>query len=179
MKRIQVLMVLVLIFSLTGCGDGNNGHSDSLPESEFVYAKPAAEWDEMPLHKCIYCKGTARLVSGAWCCEDCEAVYGEEDFVEKVSFGAFKEGKWQDTYSKLCSLTIDVIDKETVSIEINWLSSEGENMQWKITGKWDSYLGMLRYEDGNGFFYMDAGHLYWVDYKDSAGYNCVFEHSAS
>lgn len=162
------------------------------PTLEDVFAQPPAEWEEMPLHKCINCGGTARLTSGAWCCDNCAAVYGEEDFAEKVSLDAFAEGTWWDTYSQRCNLTIDVIDDETIAIEINWSSSASENTKWIITAKWDSYWGLLRYEngvkqniseagttvgyeDGSGFFYINSGNLYWVDYKESAGFDCIFE----
>ena len=165
---------------------------NNVPTPEDVSVQPPAEWEEMPLHKCIYCGGIARLTSGAWCCDNCLAVYGEEDFAEKVSLDSFAEGTWWDTYSQRCNLTIDVIDDETIVIEINWSSGASDNTQWIITAKWDGYWGLLRYEngvkqnineagttvgyeDGSGFFYINSGNLYWVDYKESAGFDCIFE----
>lgn len=171
----------------------DDADNDSTITSDDVRAEPPAEWDEMPLHKCIYCGGTARLASGGWCCDQCSAAYGDEDFVEWASLDTFTEGTWWDTDSQRCHLTIETINDETVRIEINWSSSASENTRWIITAKWDSYFGLLRYEegirqnindtgtsivydDGSGFFYINSGKLYWVDYRESAGFNCAFEY---
>ena len=40
-----------------------------------VFTQPPAEYDELPVQNCIYCGGVARSVSGAWCCDNCGAVY--------------------------------------------------------------------------------------------------------
>ena len=37
----------------------------------------------LPTSECIYCGDIARYTSGAWCCDSCLAVYGEEDIVNE------------------------------------------------------------------------------------------------
>ena len=110
----------------------------------------------------------------------------------------FKNGIWRDLWSQWCNLKMDVIDNETVQIEINWSSGAAYNTVWHITGKWDANTGRLNYEngimldveyvegqqdaiilrdyaDGTGYFYFKDGYLYWVDHKENAGADCYFE----
>lgn len=110
----------------------------------------------------------------------------------------FVDGTWWDIHSQRCKLNMQVIDSETVQIEINWPSGAANETVWLIEGKWDSDAGRLNYEhgfmneieyregqtdavivrdynNGTGYFYFENGYLYWVDYNESAGADCCFE----
>lgn len=114
------------------------------------------------------------------------------------SFESFVDGTWWDLFSQRCNLEMNVIDDETVKIEINWSSGAAYNTVWNIIGKWDAddrqlnYVNgimnsnewiegqeepnILRsYTDGSGYFYFKNGYLYWVDNKENAGKDCYFE----
>lgn len=114
------------------------------------------------------------------------------------SFDLFVSGTWWDLWSQRCHLEMNVVDDETVQIEINWSSGAAYNTVWHITGKWDADTQRLNYEngimlsveyiegqddaeilrdytDGTGYFYFKDGYLYWVDEKENAGADCYFE----
>ena len=113
-------------------------------------------------------------------------------------FDFFIDGKWWDLWSQRCYLIMDVVDNETVQIEINWSSSAAVNTVWHFTGKWDTTTERLYYTngikltaeyvenqqeaqilsdyaDGTGYFYFKDSYLYWVDNKENAGNDCYFE----
>jgi hypothetical protein len=186
-KQILLISTFALVCTLifAACGDDNH-HSES-PESSapvsgemeepFPSVIPSVEWDDMPLHKCIYCAGTARMASGAWCCESCGAVFGEEDFAQKVSFDAFKAGIWTHGNDGNVSLKIEVVDQETILVTIRQDGRTSQVRVWSTQAKWDALFGLFRYE--MGLFYIHSGKLYWVDYENSAGYDWAFEYAAS
>ena len=114
------------------------------------------------------------------------------------SFESFVDGTWWDLFSQRCNLKMNVIDSETVKIEISWSSGAAYNTVWNFTGKWDADTGRLNYvdgimlenewiegqqepnilrnyTDGTGYFYFKNGYLYWVDNKENAGKDCYFE----
>lgn len=101
-------------------------------------------------------------------------------------------------WSQRCNLKTNVIDSETVQIEINWSSGASYNTIWRFVGKWDANTERLNYAngimleveyiegqqepkilreyaDGIGYFYFKNGYLYWVDNKDNAGACCYFK----
>ena len=100
-------------------------------------------------------------------------------------------GRWGDSRSQRCMMDIECTDGVTYSIDINWSSGAAENTHWIFTGTYDSnhngiaYYGSCvdegiqnntRYTDGEGLIYLgNDGMLYWDDYKESVGAECVFE----
>lgn len=106
-------------------------------------------------------------------------------------------GEWWDTYSQRCAMTIECNNGVYYYIDINWGSSAWDNTHWSFTGTYDRnrngivYSGSqiqeyysdngnvqetLIYTDGEGLLFIgDDGMMYWEDYKENAGDECVFE----
>lgn len=114
----------------------------------------------------------------------------------EVNHAADFVGEWEDTFSMRCHMTIECDDGIYYSIEINWAASAFENYRWVLTGTYDEeeegivYMGGCIYEDysgdevmtetlykfGEGVIYIGRkGMLYWEDYLEDAGADCVFE----
>lgn len=106
-------------------------------------------------------------------------------------------GEWWDTYSQRCAMEISSEDGISYSIDINWGNSAWDNTHWSFWGTYDEILGGIHYygseieeyyaedgtveetyvyTDGEGIIYLaDDGTLYWNDYKEQAGAECIFE----
>lgn len=103
-------------------------------------------------------------------------------------------GSWEDNR---CSLTVEDLGDGNVSVEIIWANGASEDSEWMMTGVPDADTGTMRYanglcknveyldngtvsetilyENGEGYFFIQDGYLYWVDQTDHAGDNCRFE----
>lgn len=106
-------------------------------------------------------------------------------------------GKWLDTHSGRCQMSIACDDGVHFRIEIEWAQSAAENYRWELTGTYsEEEEGILYtgaeiyeiynddgsseesrvYEDGEGIIYIVRnGKLYWEDHNENAGDDCVFE----
>ena len=105
-------------------------------------------------------------------------------------------GTWSDSYSQRCWMDISIDQNDIYTIEINWSGSSEENYRWELIGTFDqkqngiAYSGDMIYEfygndgsiskeyiynDGKGLIYISSdGNLYWNDWKENAGADCVF-----
>lgn len=105
-------------------------------------------------------------------------------------------GQWQDSYSQRASLKIEN-KNEVYSLMINWGISAAETMQWRMTGTYSSgektgvisqdctkvriyskgteILEEVIYTEGEAFFYIQNGILYWEDFTEQIGDKCTFE----
>lgn len=106
-------------------------------------------------------------------------------------------GTWRDTYSQRCSMKIQCVDGINYSIDINWGSSAWDNTHWFLYGMYDENKGGIHYygsrieeyfpddgekqetyvyTDGEGLLWIGKdGMLYWNDYVEQKGEDCVFE----
>lgn len=105
-------------------------------------------------------------------------------------------GQWGDTESQRCNMDIQYSDGKYY-IDINWSSSASENTHWVLVGEYTSefegifyegscteeiyteegeYQEICTYTDGTGVIAFGTdGKLYWTDYKEQYGMDCVFE----
>ena len=108
-------------------------------------------------------------------------------------------GTWWDEYSQRCYMEIRCDDGINYSIDINWGSSAWENTHWSFYGTYDEVDGGIHYygsrieevyseggevqetysyTDGEGLIWLgDDGMLYWEDYTEQQGEDCVFARS--
>ena len=108
-------------------------------------------------------------------------------------------GTWWDTYSQRCHMEINSPDGIYYSIDIKWGSSAQSSTNWSFYGEYDEIAGGIRYygsrieeyypengemqetyvyTDGEGLIWIgDDGMLYWEDYVEQQGANCIFEKS--
>ena len=106
-------------------------------------------------------------------------------------------GKWWDSHSQRCNITISQLGNETLYAEINWSGGASINCTWSFSGKYDAENGIFEYyncqkviteyngdlpdetyeyTDGTGKLYFgDDGILYWSDDQENAGETCTFE----
>ncbi len=105
-------------------------------------------------------------------------------------------GHWCDTVSERCNMDIQYNDGKYY-IDINWSSGASENTHWSFVGEYTSEFEGIFYEgsciqeiytengecqevctytDGTGVIAIGTdGQLYWTDYKEQMGADCVFE----
>jgi len=70
-------------------GTDNNADDSNVQDDDVVNVQAAVDEDKMPVGECIYCGGEAVYVSGAWCCQVCPSVYGEEEIVALTYVGEY------------------------------------------------------------------------------------------
>lgn len=121
----------------------------------------------------------------------------EEETETNEDHSAEFVGDWADTISQRCYMTIECSDGINYIIDINWSSSAWENTNWVFYGTYDEEEGGILYsgseiftvynddgtvdetyiyEDGKGILYIGQnGKLYWEDWEENQGENCVFE----
>lgn len=105
-------------------------------------------------------------------------------------------GVWQDCYSERCVIEIDKINDTYYYILIEWPNSATESTQWVCDAEYNETNNTLEYtcdcynmvynddgsaletpiyEGGKGILYIGADdNLYWEDYTENVGANCVF-----
>jgi len=110
-------------------------------------------------------------------------------------------GTWNDTTSQRCWLTIENTYDTYYELNIYWSSSAAENTEWNFHGTLDETTGIITYSgdqihsvyhedgtifkefiytDGSGQFYLDENqNLYWDDWKEQAGSDCLFQKTPS
>ena len=105
-------------------------------------------------------------------------------------------GYWSDSYSQRCNMTIECNDGIYYYIDIYWGSSAWDSTHWSFIGTYDSNLDGIVYwgsrieeyypengetqetyvyNNGEGFLYIEDGILYWNDYMENVGADCMFE----
>lgn len=109
-------------------------------------------------------------------------------------------GEWMDINSQRCELSISntAVDHNQYfyNIEICWSNSAWESIEWRLSGIFDEttnsiiYTGdCIRvvcddegnlfkefiYTNGSGTFYLKENLLYWDDFVEAQGKDCVFE----
>jgi hypothetical protein len=106
-------------------------------------------------------------------------------------------GHWGDFVSQRCMMNI-TYHKGVFSIELSWASSASSTSMWQFTGYYDRGSGSIQYANGrhytvevsdsghmtetthctngSGYFSLaDDGYIYWEDYTENMGVNCIFE----
>lgn len=122
------------------------------------------------------------------------------DEAAQLAIGRFT-GKWQDSKSQRATAEIDYVDGQFV-INIHWANSAEEAYEWRMTGELEKpgnnlvvssdcvkvlvaaddkgeVTETVQYENGEAYFAIINGILYWYDDTESAGEQCIFEKMAS
>lgn len=122
----------------------------------------------------------------------------ETGFAGEYAYFFDFNGGWSDSTSGRCYMEIISQNDKYYEILIDWANSASENTHWEFMAEYDANRGCLVYQngqrteqyfpdgggtvqetvvytDGSGTIYPEDGRLYWNDYKENAGSNCVFE----
>ena len=106
-------------------------------------------------------------------------------------------GTWIDRTSQRATMVVTKQYGNTYSVRISWADSAEEWNEWTFSGEYTELLETLsysncvmtwnfmdstgeryevqEYENGSGTLTYRNGYLYWYDYENNAGKNCVFE----
>lgn len=120
-----------------------------------------------------------------------------EKYTENSEYIEEFVGDWQDSYSQRANMVIEYTEDSKFHIIINWSSSAWENTRWVLEGYYNeeedgivytgaqisevynddgSVMENYIYTDGEGLIYIGRnGKLYWDDWKENVGNECVFE----
>lgn len=105
-------------------------------------------------------------------------------------------GSWGDSVGYRCMMSVSFQNGNFV-FDISWANGASSTNKWHFVGRYDAtsksvyYTNgtcstletdesgrestTVHYTNGSGQFYISDGYMYWVDYVENAGSECVFE----